>query len=213
MFKMITISLKWLSGDLTSIEVPKSTAVYQLARLATEEPLYKVSFFREGGDDVVTRVVPHHKKLKESETLCIVVADPPRSVLVYKNIIDMDVYYSSDIETAHQFSLDKVKEFGKIYVDYTTFPYNTQREELCQTLLQMSAREHCCHLGMRIFRSNFLAKQMDDEIRLLWKDFMVSLYFQLPEELEEFCFPTLTTELKRTPLTPKEWASYCIIQK
>ena len=206
---MITITVKWLSGDLLSVEVPKNTLVCDLAEKVTTEPLYKISFFR--GEEVL----PHHYKLKADELLCIVVAEPPRSVVVYKSIRKAYCYVIDTADT-RSFSNEELKEFDRVHIDYLSFAVffsMEQREKISKSLVpQDTSCEHVDVLGLKHFRETFLAKRMGDEIRLLWKDFIRAFSMMLSENIEAFCFPTLYPELKRCALTPKQWASYCILK-
>jgi len=82
---MLTLRLKWLNGEIQSVEVPKGATVLKVIQQLGLSPAETTLFSEE-------RVIEHYEKV--SGDLSILVQPVPVSIFVYQK--GEDCYFSSE---------------------------------------------------------------------------------------------------------------------
>jgi phosphoribosyl-ATP pyrophosphohydrolase len=189
---MITITVKWLSGDVITLEVPNYIPAYKLAKRITKEPLYKVYLFHNG------EKVSHVYRFPESTEVMIAIVEPPKTAIVV-NMCDVEYVvpvYSKKTE----------EEYDKIYVDELSYYRKTPMDAEEKSMGNISYIDYC--MIYRTLKSVKLAK----ELRITWNDFIRRFSMVVSDRMTRLFFPTLDSEVKRFALmSEKEWMSYMAV--
>lgn len=190
---MFTLTVKWLSGDLSSIQIEEeSIHAFDLIPLLTEEPIYKVILFLEG------EKLSHSYIFTRDCQLDVLVRELP-SICLLVNMCAKDYYI--DICNPYEikeFCREEVSCYSKILVDYLS--YNAffdmdSREKLIERLGITPSQEHShvtyreyVHFCDTVFLMMSRIKRIEP-IRFEEYVRLVGFQFMLPLDIIQLVFP------------------------
>jgi hypothetical protein len=195
---MISITAKWLSGDVVTIDVPSGSRVAGVLPLLTDQ---RAVLMEED------RTLPSDHAFTRDTSVCLLAQDPPSVAFVFgENYINL--YRPYEIK---KFCHEEVSRFDTIITDYYT---DTDLLGITPTSAPVISYQELIEYCDLIFRHE-PGLFMDEGIRLRWREYksMVAFSFMLPTEIQQLLFPIDDHTKRHAKLTPSEWFSWFAVKR
>lgn len=223
---MLTLSIKWLSGEVQKVETLKKSTVLKVIQQLGLSPAETTLFAGE-------KVLEHYQKIYRDSELSILVQPSPVSIFVYSTRLyfssedTMDSYrarrgISFDCYEPPSMSYEPpLKRFDKdVVYDRVYFVRWSKEEDLKEVCSRLDIPFSKCkgYVSQNTANDfyNLASLEKEDGELIRWEDFREYLGDKcgLYTDREDVYFPTLTDETKRRGLfSCKDWFSYFVMKR